>query len=505
MTQSHVPVARVLTNTLWNLFGYGVLFLVQLLTLPWIVHGVGEHAFGLWALAGIVPTYLTFMELGLRRAVVRSVSVYRARKQIERLPAIVWTAVGMLVGLASVVILAVGACSPLILDRGLHVSPAWISLAAHVLILRTFTMVADWLAGLFRAVPAGYQDMGVLNRWQMLLYVALFSGYVLIAWKTASILGMALWAAILHGIAIGVFYHVARRRIPNFRWTGVHRSEAKELLRFGGWLTVSHMVEPVLLHTEKLLIARWLGATVLTFYIVPYQLITRVWHVMTGFSNALFPAISDHVARADTAGYRRLTLLATRWVSGALIWPLMLLAVFADSFMNRWMGAAYGERSGPVLAILCMGVWINVLSWPVFALYQAQNRTKIPAMYHLLETVIHIPVCILTIVVWGLPGAAVAWAIRMVLDTGILLGDSVRRGMLPWRGVWRAVVNPSTCGAFCAGWVLLGIRLFSGDRLAFIAAVPAALLGTFLVWHTVLGSEARTWIRRILRLYRIQP
>ncbi len=505
MTRSHVPVARVLTNTLWNLFGYGVLFLIQFLALPWIVHGVGEHAFGLWALAGVIPTYFTFMELGLRRAVVRSVSVYRARQQVERLHGVVWTAVGMLIGLAGVVVLVVSACSTRILDRGFHVPPAWISLASSVLILRTLITVADWFAGLFRAVPAGYQDMGVLNRWQVLLHIGLFSGYVLIAQKTASILGMALWATVLHVIAIGVFHRVARQRIPNSRWTGVRRAEARELLHFGGWLTVSQVIEPVLLHTEKLLLARWLGTTALTFYIVPYQLVTRVWHVMTGFSNALFPAISDRVARADTMGSRHLTLLATRWVSGLLIWPLMFLAVFADTFMEWWMGTAYSARSGPVLAILCLGIWINVLSWPVFALYQAQNRTKIPAVYHLLEMGIHIPVCLLAVAAGGLPGAAIAWGIRMVLDTAILLGDSMYRGMLPWSGVWRAIVNPSTCGAFCIGGLLLGIRHYGGDRLVLIPAVLGGLFGTFLIWRTVLGHETRTWILRMLRLHRVQP
>jgi len=58
-------------NTLLNLLGQAVPLLVGVLTIPFIVHGLGTERFGLLSLAWVILGYFTIFDLGLGRATTK--------------------------------------------------------------------------------------------------------------------------------------------------------------------------------------------------------------------------------------------------------------------------------------------------------------------------------------------------------------------------------------------------------------------------------------------------
>jgi hypothetical protein len=71
--------------------------------------------------------------------------------------------------------------------------------------------------------------------------------------------------------------------------------------------------------------------------------------------------------------------------------------------------------------VLFAGVWINGLGYVPYALLQAQGRPAVPAKFHALELVPFLIVLAIGVRVAGPIGAAIAWSLRVLIDTALLL------------------------------------------------------------------------------------
>ncbi len=69
-------------NTLLNLIGQGLPLVVAVITIPFIIHGLGIERFGLLSLAWVVLGYFAIFDLGLGRATTKFVA--EAIRNIDR-------------------------------------------------------------------------------------------------------------------------------------------------------------------------------------------------------------------------------------------------------------------------------------------------------------------------------------------------------------------------------------------------------------------------------------
>jgi O-antigen/teichoic acid export membrane protein len=71
--QIKISGGLIARNTLLNLIGLAAPLLVAILTIPYVVHGLGTDRFGLLSLAWVVLGYFTIFDLGLGRATTKYV------------------------------------------------------------------------------------------------------------------------------------------------------------------------------------------------------------------------------------------------------------------------------------------------------------------------------------------------------------------------------------------------------------------------------------------------
>jgi len=116
----------------------------------------------------------------------------------------------------------------------------------------------------------------------------------------------------------------------------------------------------------------------------------------------------------------------TNYVLMALF-PLILITItLSHEGLALWIGSEFADKSTQVLRWIALGVFINSLGQIPYAFLQGTGRPDITAKLHLSELLFYLPTVWLMIVVYGIEGAAVAWAARMVVDTLILFGISRR-------------------------------------------------------------------------------
>ncbi|WP_419776316.1 oligosaccharide flippase family protein, partial [Lactobacillus helveticus] len=56
-----------------------------------------------------------------------------------------------------------------------------------------------------------------------------------------------------------------------FIWTSI-----KPLLRMGSWMTVSNIVGPVMVYSDRFLIGALVSMTAVSYYVTPYEVVTKL-------------------------------------------------------------------------------------------------------------------------------------------------------------------------------------------------------------------------------------
>jgi Na+-driven multidrug efflux pump len=144
---------------------------------------------------------------------------------------------------------------------------------------------------------------------------------------------------------------------------------------------------------------------------------------------------------------------------------------------------------------------INALASPSFVAIQGLGKPSQPALFHVIETIIHIPVSYLLIRHLGGVGAAWAWFIRVAIDTILLQRASCSTLGISLMSWYRSIVIHGllpimTCGLFLFGLKEFNLSLF--HPLSILGFITTIIVYFFLVWKRGLDTVGRDAIKGFL-------
>ncbi|HAG7225875.1 TPA: oligosaccharide flippase family protein, partial [Escherichia coli] len=193
---------------------------------------------------------------------------------------------------------------------------------------------------------------------------------------------------------------------------------AKRLLKYGGWITVSNVVSPLMAYLDRFFISNIIGASNVAFYTAPAEGVQRLSVFPGALSRAIFPKLSRLVSKQEKDKQKKLAYVL---MAGA-IFPLCMIGFLsAEKIMTLWMGSAFSGLSASILQILLVGFFFNCIAQIPFADIQAAGKSKITALLHLCEVMPYLLLLFLSIHIYGIIGAAFAWSIRTTIDCFLLI------------------------------------------------------------------------------------
>jgi O-antigen/teichoic acid export membrane protein len=410
-------------NTFYNLLGQAIPLLVGVVAIPVATHFLGAARFGLLALIWAMLGYAVALDLGLGRATTKyvaeylSLGSYAELRRVTGLTVASQTALGALGGLG--LGLASGwLTSVLGIPAGLHgeARAALIALAVSV------PFVA--LSASLRGVLEGAQRFDLANLIRAPLAVAGFAVPAVAAPLGATLPTIVLVLLGVRLVACWALARAVRRSLPEFRWE-LRPSWAalRPLLAYGGWVSVSNAIAPLLSYLERFLLASLAGVAAVAYYAAPFEAVTRLLIVPASLAGALFPLVSAIAAHTEPGrAPERLVGRAFLYLLPAVALPAGLVALFSSPLLRLWLGDAYAANGAAALAILAAGVVVNGLAHLPHAYLLARGRPDVPAMFHLLELPLYAAAAWLLIESHGIAGAALAWTLRVTVDAALLGG-----------------------------------------------------------------------------------
>jgi O-antigen/teichoic acid export membrane protein len=475
-------------NSFLNLITQVIPLLLGVAAIPFLVSHLGTARFGLLSLWWVLLGNTSVVDLGLGRATTMFVADAIAVGDRARLAKVVWTSVILqtLVGMAAGVLVAEGV--PILLHH-LKVPPDLLREGRVSFMIFAAILAVDVPKASLRGALEAMQRFDLVSLVKAPLNSSMFLLPVFMIMKHGGLVGVALSlsaAVLTAGIAYLVLclYVIPELRhfsLPTWR-------VVTSLARYGGWVSVSNFVGPIITYVDRFMIGSFLNLSAVAYYTAPYDAVTRLWILPSSISTTLFPAFTT--LRGENFQDRRSTIYMRSLKYLLLcIGPLVLvMAVYSRDILHIWLGLAFADKSSLVLQFLACAVLVNSLAWVPFSLLQAQGRPDLTAKFHLLELLVQVGLLWGLVITLGVVGAALACMLRVLLDAALMFGTCERLRFVTIESKDKFVLLTLLS--------LVGFAIVLSDlgvSRSMIVLVGVALFFV-LTWCFLLNSADRGWL-----------
>lgn len=406
----------------WNLAGLSLPLVVAATTVPRLISILGQERFGLLALAWGLVGYASALDLGIGRALTQRVSRLRGSGDFASIPTNIVTAgrITFVAGLFGALLIALAAFTGL----ATHINTVEVPLGEIQLsmLLLAVALPIQAMSATYRGVNEAFLNFKGISLLRIALGVINFGGPFVVAHYTRALPWLVSTLIVSRAVALFIFYRLANACIerPGEAGSACYSSSvARSLFSFGGWITVSSVISPVLVQADRFLIGSVLSATAVTAYVLPYEIVVQSLTLVGAISSVIFPVMSRMLVEQPDAceTYFR------RWlgrVAGLMLLVCGVIALTLPVVLPAWLGRSLQPVSIQVGQILCIGVFANALGTMFYALVHAKGRADLTAKLHIFELPCFIAALVIMLHYFGIAGAAWAWAGRMVFDAAVL-------------------------------------------------------------------------------------
>jgi O-antigen/teichoic acid export membrane protein len=449
------------TNFVVNLLSPVVRIAVALVTIPIYIHHLGDARYGVLQIAWILLGYFGFLDLGLSRASTNALAKLRAAPQSDRARVLLTTLVLSLgFGVAGAALMFV--VGGYLFQHVLSVPPDLKLEIGQSLPWMAVLFPMTLLAGVCSGALESRERFLLVNLLQILgTTLSQIAPVIMAVFVSPSLTVVMPSVAVMQAASTIVFGVCVYRLEGPFSFRAFDWSEARTLLHYGGWVTVTSVIYPILVAADQFLIGSLIGVAEVAHYAVPMNLITRSQIFPMALGRTFFPRLSS-LPREAAHKLAARALQSLGYGYAAVCAPSIIVA---PVFFRYWIGPEFALVSAPVAQILFFGAWITGLSFVAYTLIQSQGRPDLTGKLHFAEVLPFLGILWVLTARFGINGAAMAYTLRCAVDAfAMFWAAGISR-----RDVASAVVRPLAllCGCGIAS-------RFVGSSLGL--ALPAAIL-----------------------------
>ena len=416
----------------YNLAGQILPMAVAIVSLPILARHAGTERLGFLGLAWSLIGYFALLDLGLSRIVTRRVALADLHGRMTSENRVVRRLCVQLFVAASIVSALLATFVQARWIIGDSASPSLLAEAQSALPILFLTIPMTAVTGLLRGALEGMQRFARVNLLRSVLGAMSFAAPLAVLPFRADLQTLTLSIASVRVISLLAHGWWALRTLDaHAKAQRAERGEASaekphlgDMLREGGWLTVSNVVGPLMVTFDRFAVAAIVSLTAASYYFVPQEVALRLLVIPGAVATTIFPMMA-RLGQHDGERHRisRDALMA---IAATSLPMCAVLAAGAPLLLTWWMGAPFAEAASPVAAIIAIGLFANCCAQAPFAWIQAGGRADVTGKLHLLQLPLY--AVLLGSLTWqfGVVGTALAWSIRAVVDFVLLFVASAR-------------------------------------------------------------------------------
>ncbi|VAW45915.1 hypothetical protein MNBD_GAMMA03-246 [hydrothermal vent metagenome] len=404
-------------NSTYNLIGSVAPLFITLITLPIYIGLIGEERFGVLAIAWVLLGYFGLFDLGLGRATAQRLATQKNANSKDRSETF-WTAIIINLGFGVAGGLLLWPVAHVFFTNYFQVSEQLRSEIIAAVPWLVLALPVATLSGVLTGTLQGREKFLVLNAVNLIGNLLFQVIPLLFAWlyspKLTTILPIVLLSRLL---TLNLLFICCQKYVPLVGRPLFVKGIAMPLFKFGGWVTVTSIVGPIMMVFDKFIIGTLLGAKMVAYYTIPYTLAERVLIIPSSLASALFPRLASESSYKEQ---KRLTEESVKVLSVVLT-PIIVIGIFVmKPFIAWWLSPEFSIKTSYVGSILLLGIWVNSLATIPLARIQAKGRPDIVAKIHMFELLPYVFSMYFAISNWGIIGASIVWSLRAAVDCILL-------------------------------------------------------------------------------------
>lgn len=394
------------------------------LALPLLVSHLSPEAFGLLTMYWVIIGYANLVELGMGKAVA---------KQIAERPLGANNDVRQIIGTAFRAAIVIGTLTGIIITPALHaVFGIAISIPTKLVTMNSQSII--WIAATVPIMVVASILAGALEARREFGWLALIriptglALFIVPGWLGS--LGFQL-PQMVAGIMIVrlLLLMLLAIRVEHI-WPGVLiRSEftaarLRSLLGFGGWLTISAIIGPLLVYLDRFILASAHGLATTALYTTAFETVIRFLVAASAIVAVMFPRFAN-LRSGDVQAARRIYGEANIYILVAILPVAVAFNFFGEEIFVHWLASANLDSNAlatiaRTAAILSVGLILNGCAHIPQAFIQARGYPHWTAGLHVAELMAFLVYAPLVVGRYGVEGAAWTWLVRSAISAFLL-------------------------------------------------------------------------------------
>lgn len=387
---------------------------VSLCLVPFIVHALGDRAYGMWTIVATGVSYATLLDLGLSSAISRYLAHAQgerndeARQEVFSTSLVLYSLIGAAaggIGVAAAMI--VGWAWPDSADARL-VSTLIVLLSLQFAIFFPQRVFIGALNACLRFDRTAILNLLTLAVRTALTIVLVMGGYGAIGLALAALLST------IPSFALSVYF--LRQAAPSLRidWRYSRAECRKRLFSYSVFSLGAQLADVVRFQLDIVIVAMFVGAVAVTHYRVAGMMVQYFIELMLALFGVCATVFSfqdgakthDRLVRTFVLTSKISLSIATFVGFGLILW--------GRPFIALWMGPSYLD-SYPVLAILAIGTTVALWQAPSIGLLYGLERHRVFAWMNAAEGLANLALSLVLVRSYGMVGVALGTAIPMLI------------------------------------------------------------------------------------------
>lgn len=415
---AHRTVANAIFNTMSWVIPIGLSFII----LPYIVSQLGTESYGILTLVLTVIGYLSILDLGLGNAVIKYVAEYNAKGDVEKMNEVIGSVLLVLFILSLAgsggLLLVADPLATSVLKIPAHLVPV----AYAAFCLGALGFFSKMLLSVFSSIPNGF------NRYDITSAVNLIIGtFTMVATAILLSLGFGLLQIVWLNIfvtASGVLVYaiILKRLMPAIRFGPCFRFPViKKVFNFGKFSVLSRVSYLVNYQADRFITGIILGVSSVTYYVVPFMMVSRITDITNRIGMVIFPAVSELQGQKNYGKITDLYLVSSRVILTIATSICLPLIVFGERLLTLWMGSDFAEGSGSVIVLVTLGLYISSLTnIPTFVV-DGMGMPKVSGLAAIANAIINLSLVIPLAKHIGIEGVSAAFLASNALVAPIFI------------------------------------------------------------------------------------
>ncbi|MCL2659601.1 MAG: oligosaccharide flippase family protein [Acidobacteriaceae bacterium] len=376
---------------------------------PFIVHRLGNIAYGVWILAMSSVGYLGLLDLGMRSSVLRFVSKGRTQNDhgaaSDAVSAALW-----LRGQIGVAVLLISAGLAAVFPYVFHIPPELARDARIAVMLIGFKMSLYMTVGVFGGVLSGLNRYDLLTAQTLTELAIRATGVVVVLRSGHGIIAIAICECAASIAGNLLLLAMTRRVYPELRVRLLAKPDMQVLRQLWSYSVYAFLVSvavQLVYQTDNLVVGAFVSTAAVTFYSIGNSLCRYTDQVVGAMTLTFVPAASTFEASGDTAKLLGLYRHGTRAMMAVSLPILVTLMTRGRTFIGLWMGPQFMHVSGTVLMILAAAQFFSLTNLTGGAIAFGVEKHRMLAQWSIVEGVTNLTLSILLAMRFGIFGVAI--------------------------------------------------------------------------------------------------